>query len=79
MQLGLLAARGHEPEQATILSIEAQLVSLFAAAMAPVVGAVVDAFVAGLGTPAALWPLGLLALPTLLVRAPLGRPSKTLT
>lgn len=79
VQLGLLAARGHEPEQATILSIEAQLVSLFAAAMAPVVGAVVDAFVAGLGTPAALWPLGLLALPTLLVRAPLGRPSKTLT
>ena len=54
-----------------MLSIEAQLGALFAAALAPGIGALVDVYAAD-GAPvsaAALWPLGLLALPVLLARA----------
>ena len=71
VQVGQLADRGGEQDQATVLSIEAQLGALFAAALAPGIGALVDVYVAD-GAPAsaaALWPLGLLALPVLLARA----------
>jgi MFS family permease len=71
VQVGRLADAGAQAEQATVLSIEAQLGALFTAALAPAVGAAVDALAGGASTaPAlALAPLGLLALPALLARA----------
>ena len=77
VQVGRLADRGGDEDQATVLSIEAQLGALFAAALAPIVGALVD-MLAGGARPvpaAALAPLALLALPVLLARAGLGRTS----
>lgn len=71
VQVGQLADRGGDADQATVLSIEAQLGALFAAALAPGVGALVDIYAAdgAAASAAALWPLGLLALPVLLARA----------
>lgn len=71
VQVGQLADRGGEQDQATVLSIEAQLGALFAAALAPGIGALVDVYAADRApaSPAALWPLGLLALPVLSARA----------
>lgn len=71
VQVGQLADRGGEQDQATVLSIEAQLGALFAAALAPGIGALVDVYAAdgAPASPAALWPLGLLALPVLSARA----------
>ena len=71
VQVGQLADRGGDADQATVLSIEAQLGALFAVALAPGIGALVDVYAAD-GAPAsaaALWPLGFLALPVLLARA----------
>lgn len=77
VQVGQLADRGGDEDQATVLSIEAQLGALFAAALAPIVGALVDMLAAGARPvpAAALAPLALLALPVLLVRTGLGRTS----
>ena len=71
VQVGRLADCGGEADQATLLSVEAQLGALFAAALAPGIGALVDAYALGAApTPApALWPVGLLALPALAAAA----------
>jgi len=70
VQVGRLADCGGEADQATLLSVEAQLGALLAAALAPGIGALVDAYASGAvpAPAAALWPLGLLALPALAAR-----------
>lgn len=74
VQVGRLADTGGNEDQATVLSIEAQLGALFAALLAPAVGALVDLLADGASpVPAmALAPLGLLALPVLFARARLA-------
>ena len=68
VQVGRLADAGPAAEQATVLSIESQLGALFAAALAPALGAAVDALSSDSSVVGALAPLGLLALPVLWAR-----------
>ena len=70
VQVGRLGALEGGAGTATVLSIEAQASSVFAAAVAPAVGAAVDHLAAHTQPPppAALAPLALLALPLMLVR-----------
>ncbi|MCK5940471.1 MAG: MFS transporter [Planctomycetes bacterium] len=71
VQVGRLGAIGDGDDQATVLSLESQLGALLAAALAPLVGWLVDLLADGVEpTPAsALAPLALLAVPALLARA----------